>query len=259
MYLYICMCDTWDILIVDPWTWAGKGWIVNPCLKGHDKKVYMLDFFGYHQLPNQSLRVPDNRILTAYGGSPQNTFLGYYLDVSSYVNISQAKHIKKKNQGIIWGKDVRHYEGEVKLKMLKAVADVVPLVSSASAAVFQHPNIRWIGHQTRKQWNQLLLESKFMIGLGDPLLGPSAIDAISHGCVYINPKYHTPVRHHFYSQHPYAMNNIGSPYVCSTFMDDLPSVISCVKQSLTMDLSPIALEDFKEEVYIQRVKKIFNL
>ena len=225
-----------------------------------------MDFFGYHELPNDSLKVQKHRILTAYGGSPENTFLGYYLDVSSYINHSIGNAngnnyhpIEKKNQGIIWGKDVRHFEGEVKIRMLKAIADVVPLISSASSPVFEHPNIKWIGHQTKKQWNQLLLESRFMIGLGDPLLGPSAIDAISHGCVYINPKYRKPIRNHFHSQHPYAMNNVGAPYVCSTYMDDLPSVINCVKQSLAIDLSPIALEDFREEVYLKRVKKIFDL
>ena len=45
---------------------------------------------------------------------------------------------------------------------------------------------------------------------GHPLLGPSVIEAIYSGCVYINPIYSpSPLLGRFASQHPYAADKIG--------------------------------------------------
>jgi hypothetical protein len=249
-----------DFLILDPWTWAGKGWVAKPVLKGQDHKVFMLDFFGFHKLPNPTLKVPDHRFLTAYGGSPSNTFLGYFLSPPNAT--VTGRRPPRRNQGVIWGKDVKHFSGAAKTKMLRSVAAQAPLVSTATKAVFADPNIRWAGHQTREQWSALLRESKFVVGLGDPLLGPSAIDAISHGCVYINPIYepNAKVRDgNFASQHPYAMEKVGPPRVCSARISDLAAVRACVEVALTLDLDPIVLPDFTEEAYLERVRSIFGL
>ena len=46
---------------------------------------------------------------------------------------------------------------------------------------------------------------------GHPLLGPSVIEAIYSGCVYINPIYSpSPLLGRFASQHPYAADKIGT-------------------------------------------------
>lgn len=251
--------NLYDFIILDPWTWAGKGWIAKKCIQGFDNKIFMLDFFGFHKLPNQSLKIPDSRFLTAFGGSKDNTFLGYYLP-NNKNDFNTTIYIKKKNQGIIWGKDIKHYSGDDRSKMLNAIADIVPLISTTRNKITNHDNIIWVGHQTKEQWNKLLYESKFMIGLGDPLLGPSAVDAISHGCVYINPQYDQPIRGgNFYSQHPYAEEKIGYPYVCAMKIKDINSVLKCVKNALAQELSPPILTDFTEEAYLNRVKNIFSI
>jgi hypothetical protein len=248
-----------DFIIVDPWTWAGKGWIVKPCIEGQEERIYVLDFFGFHKLPGDSLRLPDHRFLTAYGGSASNTFLGYYLPTIESLSVAS---MPRKMQGVIWGKDIRHFEGPYKIEMLRAIAEISGLVSTVSAhhVPLKHANIHWVGHQTRDQWRDLLKESRFMIGLGDPLLGPSAIDAISAGCVYINPIYDKPVRDgHFLSQHPYAAEKIGAPYVCSVKLRDVEGVLDCVRNALKINLPPINLTDFTEHAHIGRVKEIFHL
>lgn len=248
----------YDYILVDPWTWAGPGWIAKPVLRGQHAKVFVLDFFGYQRLKGTSLQLPDDRYLTAFGGSPKNTFLGYFLPPLNASSISKWTH-EKQLQGVIWGKDPKHFNGESRKQMLRSIADRVPLIATTTKKLFDHPNIRWAGHQSRENWHQLLLESKFVIGLGDPLLGPSAIDAISSGCTYINPIYKTPVRGVFTSQHPYARENIGSPRVCSVLLTDIPSVMSCVEGALKAELEPYNVPDFTEEAHLSRVKKIFNL
>lgn len=51
--------------------------------------------------------------------------------------------------------------------------------------------------------------------LGDPLSGPSAVDAVVAGCTYINPVFATPVKTIYHSQHPFLAQRVGEPYVCS--------------------------------------------
>ena len=211
-----------------------------------------MDFFGSKSLRGSGLAVPPIRFLTAFG-SPWNTFLGYYIDTFP----NSSRDVKKKRQGVIWGKDVKHFDGKV--HMLQQVADAVELHTTVTENIFSHGNIRWHGHQSPASWRQLLFESKFIIGLGHPLLGPSAIDAIAAGCMYINPVYASPVRDIFKSQHPFAVQNIGAPYVCSYSIGDIHSLMNCVNLALETNLKPIIPKDFTEMEYINRVKKIFNL
>ena len=96
---------------------------------------------------------------------------------------------------------------------------------------------------------------------GHPLLGPSAIDAMSQGCMYLNPR---KLRHEvqgnvFTSQHPYAETHIGEPYVCSFDMDNREQLKACVHKALETNLEPKIPDDFTEEAYLERVNKIFRL
>lgn len=50
---------------------------------------------------------------------------------------------------------------------------------------------------------------------GDPLSGPSAVDAVVAGCAYLNPVYSKPMMDIYNSQHPFLEQRVGEPYVCS--------------------------------------------
>ena len=71
-------------------------------------KVYILDFFGTTAL-KPALKIDlRTRILTAYT-SEYNTFLGFYLKSPTFQQSfgqdpTPPVVIKKKNQGVIWGK-----------------------------------------------------------------------------------------------------------------------------------------------------------
>ena len=228
------------------------GWKPKPVLVGHEKKVFVLDFFGSESLLNakSNFPIPPTRLLTAFG-SPWNTFLGYYLNET----ILKTYHSPKTSQGVIWGKDPKHYGNREQL--LQTLSNQVELHSTATRRVIQRSNIIWHGHQTPESWMRLLGQSKFLIGLGDPLLGPSAIDAIAMGCVYINPTYRNPVRKIHKSQHDYAANVLGSPYVCNANLDRYEEVIKCVQYALQHELQPFIPSDFKYEEYLKRVRRIF--
>lgn len=253
----------YDIIIVDPWTWAARGWVPKPPLRGQDSKVYILDFFGSPKLRGKGLKIPPKRFLTAFG-SAWNTFLGYYVEEPPAAPGAggaggASTGAMKLQQGVIWGKDPKHFEGRV--PMLEAALNAVPgvtLVSTSTRQIFQHPRMLWKGHQTPQSWRKLLRESKFLIGLGDPLLGPSAIDAISAGCVYINPQYGKPKKDRS-NQHPYAAEHIGSPYVCNYRLGDSTALQQCITQALQANLKPHSIPEFEKAAHFKRVAEIFDL
>jgi hypothetical protein len=230
------------------------GWVPKRNLIGHVDKVYILDFFGSESLQhaNKDFQISPRNILTAFG-SPWNMFLGYKISDS---RLARYANIPKKQQGVIWGKDPKHYRSSI--NMLRAIADKVQLHSTSSSAVFNHPNIIWHGHQSHESWLKLLAESKFLIGLGDPLLGPSAIDALSMGCMYINPIYKVAVRKIHTSQHDYAMNNIDSKRVCSFQLSDVQEALECVNRALESTLDLYIPPDFTNTSYMERVHNIFK-
>jgi hypothetical protein len=85
-------------------------------------------------------QVPPDRILTAFDTTPWNTFLGYYLDP---VALPEVRAKAKRQQGVIWGKDPKHFNGRAPL--LRRLADVAHLRSTlppdAPSAV-AHANIQ---------------------------------------------------------------------------------------------------------------------
>jgi len=249
-----CDCSKYDIIILDPWTWAKKGWVPKDVIKGRDDKIYILDFFGSEKLRGSGLNVPPSRVLTAFG-SKWNTFLGYYIEDSDLNSIPSTK---KKQQGVIWGKDVKHYTPD-KVDQLQRLADSgITLISTSTSAILHHSNIKWAGHMTPSEWLQILAESKFLIGLGDPLLGPSAIDAVTVGCMYIDPVYDTPKKDVYLSQHPYAEQSIGKPFVCSYKTNSYDELLECVNKALHTDLDRKIPTEFTKQSYMNRVEKIFT-
>ena len=254
-----------DYVILDPWTWAGPGWVAKPNLAlVPPSKVFILDFFGH---PNRremegKFDLPFGNILTAYGSPWNNTALLYYstidsADENSLRNKSPKKRLrrKKENRGVIWGKDSKHFSG--KLDLLRKIADEVPLIATTTK-LFNHPNIRWLGHVSPKEWRTLLEESKFLLGLGDPLLGPSAMDAILSGCMFINPLYRVPKLDAYSSQHPYAMQ-LAPDRVCSADERDAKAMLSCVRTALRNDFDAFLPSALTKEAHVERVKAIFKL
>ena len=136
---------SYDIIILDPWTWAAPGWVPKPHIRGLDDRIYILDFFGAKsKLRGAGMNVPAKRFLTAFDTSDMNTFLGYFMEPPP-AGIGGAS--KKKQQGVIWGKDTRHFDGRQPL--LTEVANKVRTVAVddchrrllrwACVAVDRHP------------------------------------------------------------------------------------------------------------------------
>jgi hypothetical protein len=250
----------YDLFIFDAWTWAGPGWKPRPFVIGREDDVFILDFFGAPFPTKKGINVPPDRILTAFPVYPGNSYLGYYIDDTDSV-LSIARKVKKKNQGVIWGKKPEYFKDRKDL--LRDISSYVPLHSTATGgsalSSSSSSNIIFHGHSTPADWNALLAESKFMIGMGDPLAGPSAIDAIVNGAVYINPRYKHSVKDVYTSQHPYLEKSVGFPYVCTADLDKKWEVMKCVKEAVEReeDLPGLIPKELMKVEYMKRVKTIF--
>jgi alpha-1,3(6)-mannosylglycoprotein beta-1,6-N-acetyl-glucosaminyltransferase len=105
--------------------------------------------------------------------------------------------------------------------------------------------------------HRLLKESKLFIGLGFPYEGPAPLEAIAHGCAFINPKFNPPhnaLNTKFFqgkpthrlvtSQHPYAEDFISEPHVYTVDMDNLVAVEDTIKKALA------GIDDNKVGMYL---------
>ncbi len=160
------------------------------------------------------------------------------------------------DQGVIWAKDSKHFHGRE--KMLLQFARHIKLLSTAPK-MMEHKNITWLGHQSREGWFKLLASSKFLIGLGNPLLGPSAVDAVSVGCMFFNPIYNEPMLEAKYvSQHPYIAD-VFPDSVCSYQENDVASLLKCVDKARNAKIAPKIPDELKKDQYLERVRSIFDL
>ncbi len=170
-------------------------------------------------------------------------------------------------RGVVWGKKSEYFEGkEGWLSAASALAPLhvtspphAPLPASPTFPITRH------GPLTPGEWEGLLAGSAFFLGLGDPLLGPSAMDAIAAGCVYINPTFGEGapmgVRGELSawgSQHPFLDKAVGMPYVCNAPLGDGRRLQECIQGALKVDLPPLELADFTVAAYRERVKRIFS-
>eukprot|EP00752_Nemacystus_decipiens_P010661 g9493.t1 len=249
--------DIYDAVVVDPWTWAGKGWRLKPQLIGRQHRIFILDFFGSDK-PHANLGVPLGHHLTAFPvpASQQRTFLGYHVEPSEV----SRQGGEKKMQGVIWGKTTDSFKGGSAHDIVSRLADIVELHSTVAPedATIRHKNIVYHGHLSTEAWQQLLKESKFMIGLGNPLSGPSAVDAMLAGCTYINPIFATPVKTIYNSQHPFLAQSVGEPYVCSFAQKDPNAAMACARKALEQDLPPLVPQELTKEAHAARVREIFE-
>ena len=283
-----------DILILDEWTILAPGGRAHPWAAAKRKDVYLLSYFGLEISLLGGIKVDETQVLAAHpaalGGS--TTFLGYFIEprwaprprqcemtrarIGSSVGLnaacsdyalSKAKSLrlpplpeKKDIKGFVWGKKKEYFADRE--NYLNAAAKYLPLYASFEAPPAV-PAANVLGHLSASAFADKLAESKIFIGLGDPLLGPSAMEAIAAGSSYIDPYYgHAAgIRSdlsRWGSQHPYLSVKVGEPYACGARLDEPIEVAACVRKAIENDLPPLVPLDFTYEGYLTRVHTIFN-
>ena len=77
----------------------------------------------------------------------------------------------------------------------------------------------------------LLGEAQVALGLGDPVLGPGALDALEHGCAVVQVRYPRPrvekwvnPRLPWRTQHDFV-DAVGAPWVASVSLEEYPDAV----------------------------------
>jgi hypothetical protein len=169
----------------------------------------------------------------------ENTFLGYALTDAAGAAIADADALtsyvaaalspKQNPDGVVWGKDARYLDGDagVAVHALAAIAPLhLTIAPERGGNTLSLPaNATNHGALAGPAWRALLRRAAFVAGLGDPVSGPTALDALVEGCAYLDPVYR-PLRAvngiaelTIRSQHPFAAT-IGPPFVLSVNLRD---------------------------------------
>jgi hypothetical protein len=275
----------------DPWT------LELACryrLIGKDDvcRLRILEWFGTPpaRVTTSLPRVQPSQYLLPHPDNGPNTFLGYLLQNEAGAPLADDRALGAQirrgiaaglRRGLIWGKEARYLDGPAS-SVVARVATVCELRATIARArgyregmlpsgVINH------GALTAPAWRALLRESSFVLGLGDPVLGPTALEGLAEGCVYLNPEYPQPRRVNgiaeltIGSQHPYAAR-IGPPFVCGFNPAQPGSAEHAARASLddrnrrarldAVDTaSPLmaALTPFTLDAYLDRLRRIVAL
>lgn len=203
------------------------------------RKVFISDVF--QGLPEALLRdpaapdrsLPPANCLSAYPGPFGSTFLGFIVDQRRAEECRQRKLASlaaRELHGVVWGKEARYFErrwdglrwlarnASAQLGVSLRLHTTVSGARGYNPSVFQPDLVQNHHMLTRAQFSDLLCHAHFLLGLGNPIMGPTALEALANGAGFFNPRFARPhnfsavdPRHSAGSQHPYLD---GKPGVC---------------------------------------------
>jgi hypothetical protein len=219
------ICDLWEALsptsgthydfVITDYDGLGAAENIGDFPRRHCR-YFIVDGFGTQ--PEFNKRNLDlKKVLTPYPFDGSNTpihLIAEQLPPSLWIT-------PRKFQAVIWAKSYRYLQEKVNI--LREISKHIPLIGTfgevheTSEGVIDF--ITQHGFMNRTSFLQLLSSSVLLIGVGGPLDGPTALEAIAHGCIYLNPRFDPPVHAEnkptkflYTSQHPFAELYIPPPH-----------------------------------------------
>mmetsp|Transcript_28846 Transcript_28846/g.46678 ORF Transcript_28846/g.46678 Transcript_28846/m.46678 type:complete len:300 (-) Transcript_28846:119-1018(-) len=256
---------TFDYLFFDDWTFNEyvRSFQINAT-------AFLLSFFGHPpgSTPHSHLGIKSHNVLSAHP-RPFNSFLGYYVHGNKTTFDYCLTH--KKDQALIWGKEARYLDGLIPL--LANISHIIPLITTISTgrgyrADMFPPDAHVVNRDClpREEFRKVLCDSRFLIGMGDPFDGPTAVESLSYGAVYINPRF-SDVRtvngefeNVYTSQHP-SLEKIGPPWVYTIdIRNDLISTITQILNSKdeTAEVNEIPTFNYTRPAFLERLERIIG-
>ncbi|XP_028286205.1 alpha-1,6-mannosylglycoprotein 6-beta-N-acetylglucosaminyltransferase B-like [Parambassis ranga] len=208
--------------------------------------------------------------MTMFPHTPDNSFLGFVSEEAVKKELREDEFkpegYKKDKIAVVYGKQDYMWQG--KSGYVKVISEEL----ETHATVYQpHPStlpsfIKNHGLLTQEHFLGLLRRAKVFVGLGFPYEGPAPIEAIALGCVFLQPKFdppHSSENNDFYkgkpttrqisSQHPYAEEFIGKPYVWTVNVTNKTDIQEAVKAILSTEVKPFTPQEFTCVGMLERV------
>ncbi|RXM33731.1 Alpha-1,6-mannosylglycoprotein 6-beta-N-acetylglucosaminyltransferase B [Acipenser ruthenus] len=233
----------------------------QPPVSGSRCRFRVLDSFGTEPAFNQgeysrlhgyrtawgSWELQPRQYMTMFPHTPDNSFMGFVSEELGQGLEEDIQEHKEPNLAVVYGKQDYMWQG--KESYLEAISQVMKLHGTVYQETGSPTRIPGYvlnhGLLSQDQLLELLKRAKLFIGLGFPYEGPAPLEAIALGCVFLQPRFdpaHTPQNSAFYrgkpttrqvrSQHPYAEDFIGKPYVWTVDMSNSTEVQEAVRTIL---------------------------
>jgi hypothetical protein len=190
-------------------------------------RYYLIDGFGTQEKFNIKRHLDLKRILTPYPFDGSNSPINIVTSV-----LPKRLWSSLKLQGVIWAKDPAYLHSHLStIKFLTQTLKITLVTTfrtninnqKSSQALGElrafSSNIIFRNFLNRIEYLQLLSGSAFLLGLGSPLDGPTPLEAMAHGCAFINPLFTTPyvqqnkpTRYVYHSQHPFIQQYVPEPF-----------------------------------------------
>lgn len=122
--------------------------------------------------------------------------------------------------------------------------------------------VRNVGMLTKDKFMELLQQVDIVLGLGDPVLAPTALETVSAGSIYVFPVYSRPRKlsdipnHPIRSQHDFLLQ-LQTP--CAYGMEAMLSyrnVVSAIKKAMQVPCAAFIPPGFSREDFTRRVKQL---
>eukprot|EP00040_Diaphanoeca_grandis_P001683 m.19179 g.19179 ORF g.19179 m.19179 type:complete len:546 (-) comp12362_c0_seq1:43-1680(-) len=191
----------------------------------------------------------------------QNSFLGF----ANVIDADIVAHdiVKEKKSALVWGKEMSFWTAKgVKDYLLQFVKRGYTLYATMNnARLPAELNVVNKGSLSPAEYNNLLAKMELFIGLGDPLIGPSPIQALAYGCVYINPKFvpakiiaGKPSKHAYTSQVP-LLEKLGEPHVYTVEISNMADINSAIDRiATTAQVKPYIHPEFTQTSFLSRLE-----
>lgn len=208
--------------------------------------------------------------MTMFPHSPDNTFLGFVVGSRIPKNVTAPK---KKKVALVYGKHYYMWK-DLKSKSYLSLINQYTQIHATVGGLPEHKLSEYIpsfvknhGVLKSEDLQTLLKESLVFVGLGFPYEGPAALEAIANGCYFINPKF-TPAKNRlnekFFkdkptlrllsSQHPYAEEFIGKPYVYTVDINNEEEIKRVMKKIVAQKpLKPHLPLEYTHEGMLERL------
>ncbi|XP_065837233.1 alpha-1,6-mannosylglycoprotein 6-beta-N-acetylglucosaminyltransferase B-like [Oscarella lobularis] len=198
--------------------------------------------------------------LTFFPHTPDNSFLGFVIELGS------VDSAEKKNYGVIYGKEGRFFSG--KENYLNTIRDTFELYATSKDTLSSSlRRIKNLGILTSEKLQDLLAKAKIFVGMGFPYDGPAPLEALAHGCVFLQPKFNPPrsaKNDEFFkgkpssrslsSQNQYLEKLVGEPYVISIDMKNVEETKAALQKIRDSPaLQPFVPYEFTAEGFLERV------
>ncbi|EDO49391.1 predicted protein [Nematostella vectensis] len=206
------------------------------------------------------------QFMTMFPHSPDNSFLGFVVGEEP----TPDPHPKKKKaRALVYGKHYYMWKDLKQRSFLDVINKYMEIHATVGGGIKKWVPSYVINHGVLPslEVQKLLQDSMIFVGLGFPYEGPAPLEAIAHGCFFLNTKYHPPrnrINTPFFkdkptlrqitSQHPYAEDYIGQPYVYTVDINDLNKIEAVMKEIMMAEpVSPYLPYEFTHKGMLERL------